>query len=166
MKKIAVCLLLLLATDFGFGRYVLPWSYQQMFDQADLVVIAKPISTKDTSENGKLVSVSNFDVVGLSTEFETALVLKGDRMLKEFVLHHYRLRDETQKPGNSPDLVTFTYYLRQPDRYLGPCYLLFLRKERDGRYAPVSGQTDPAWFSVLKLPGGATMRELKPGVSP
>ena len=31
--------------------------------------------------------------------------------------------------------------------------LLFLKKEADGRYAPVCGQNDPGLFSVLRLEG-------------
>src|SRR5260221_611500 len=32
-------------------------------------------------------------------------------------------------------------------------YLLFLKKEADGKYAPVCGQNDPGLFSVLRLEG-------------
>jgi hypothetical protein len=31
-------------------------------------------------------------------------------------------------------------------------YLLFLVRERDGRYAPTGGQTDPGHKAVLKVP--------------
>ena len=34
-------------------------------------------------------------------------------------------------------------------------FILFLKLESDGRYAPVSGQTDPALFDVVKLNGMA-----------
>jgi len=36
-----------------------------------------------------------------------------------------------------------------------PCYLMFLVAEPDGRHAPVTGQTDPATFSILEARGFA-----------
>ena len=38
---------------FGRLRLVKGWSYQEMFDQADLVVVAKPVSTTNTTETGR-----------------------------------------------------------------------------------------------------------------
>ncbi|HYK23177.1 MAG TPA: hypothetical protein VEU75_00775, partial [Candidatus Acidoferrum sp.] len=68
--------------------------------------------------------------------------------LATFQLHHYRFRSEDDRlAANSPNLV-------EPSGQ-HQVFLLFLVKERDGRYAPVTGQTDPATFSVLELKGGA-----------
>jgi hypothetical protein len=49
---------------------------------------------------------------------------------------------------NGPNLATF-----DPGQHHR--FLLFLRREADGRYCPVSGQTDPTLFSVVKLEGVA-----------
>ena len=35
-----------------------------------------------------------------------------------------------------------------------PDFLMFLTKEKDGRYVPVTGQVDPALFSVIELKSG------------
>jgi hypothetical protein len=87
-------------------------------------------------------------VVGLSTEFEISVVMKGDKSAKKATLHHYRLADPKELMMNGPNLVSFG-----PKEHAR--FLLFLHREADGRYAPVSGQTDPSLFSVLKLDGMA-----------
>ncbi len=146
MKKILVLLLFLATHTVVTARVVRTWSYQEMFDQADLVVIAKPISTKDAEEKGRFADFSApYEVVAVSTEFEARVVMKGDKATTKFVLEHYRLAN----PGtvvNGPSFVAFDSKAHQS-------FLLFLKKEADGRYTPVTGQRDPALFSVIKLEG-------------
>jgi hypothetical protein len=120
-------------------------SYQEMFDKADLIVIAKPVSTAATTERTMLMP-GKFHVIGISTDFETRVVFKGDKKVKIFVLHHYKLDPDIEKLViiNGPRLV---------DINLGKdkAFLLFLIKETDGRYAPVSGQIGPWGLSVIEL---------------
>jgi hypothetical protein len=121
-------------------------TYQQMYDKADLVVIAKPLSDKDTQERTMLPGWEYIHVVGVNTEFEVRLVLKGNEKVRKLVLHHYKI-DDTLEPlpiADGPTLARFG-----PTEHNG--YLLFLIKQPDGRYAPASGQVDPAAFSVIKL---------------
>lgn len=131
------------------ARIVKPWTYQEMFDKADLVVIAEVLSTKDTEERSALQDLEpHVDVIGIVTDFKSRLTLKGSQNVKTFQLHHYRFQSEDDKlAANSPDLVELSGQ-RQ-------VFLLFLVKERNGRYAPVTGQTDPASFAVLELKGAA-----------
>lgn len=131
------------------ARITQAWTYQEMFDKADLVVIAQVLSTKDTGEQSALQDVEpHVAVIGIITDFKSSLILKGPRNLATFQLHHYRFRSEDDRlAANSPNLV-------EPSGQ-HQVFLLFLVKERDGRYAPVTGQTDPATFSVLELKGGA-----------
>jgi hypothetical protein len=49
---------------------------------------------------------------------------------------------------NGPELLSF-------ESKGSTLYLLFLVRERDGRYAPVTGQTDPALYSVIRLQSDA-----------
>ena len=128
------------------ARFTKGWRYQEMFDKADLVVIARRVTTRDTEERATILA---HDVIGVLTDFNAYLVLKGDKNAKTFQLHHYRLASDSDKSTtvNGPSLVEFSGE--------HPSFLLFLTKERDGRYAPVSGQEDPADFSVLELKGGA-----------
>lgn len=131
----------------AYGRPMRAWSYQEMNDQADLVVIAKPISATNTTETSVLPNTSpGVRVVGVETEFEVRLVMKGNRSLKTLVLHHYRLANPEEHLFDGPAL--FSFDPKQSNRFL-----LFLHRDSDGRYSPVSGQTDPAMISVLKLEG-------------
>jgi hypothetical protein len=83
-------------------------------------------------------------VIGVVSEFKTSLVLKGPRDSTTFQLHHYRFASaDDQLAANSPDLI------RLSEGHFP--FLMFLVKEPDGRYAPVTGQTDPASRSVIEL---------------
>lgn len=120
-----------------------------MNDQADLVVIAKPVITTNTTEKATLPGISpNIPVIGNETRFEVRLVLKGDKNLKTIVLHHYQLANPNQPLLNGPMLAEF-----DPKQHYS--FLLFLRRDTDGRYSPVTGQTDPALFSIIRLEGSA-----------
>ena len=132
----------------AFARITKAWTYQELFEAAEFVVIAKAVSTRDTDERTVLGDVEPpVSVIGLVTEFETRVILKGPPDITTFKLHHYR---HSSPDGdlwvNAPNFV-------RPARH-GERYLLFLTKERDGQYAPAGGQIDPAMLSVLELPGG------------
>jgi len=149
MKTIITGFLILAAALLAQAREMRSWSYQELYDQADLVVIAKPISTQDASEKAVLPNISpDVHVVGLSTEFAISVVMKGDRSLKKCVLHHFRLANPKEMMINGPMLTSF-----DPKQHTR--FLLFLHREAEGRSAPVSGQTDPRVFSVQKLEGAA-----------
>lgn len=147
-KKLLTSFLIL---TFGFApdggaRITKGWRYQEMFDKADLVVIARRVTSNDTDERSTILTHA---VIGVLTDFNTYLVLKGDKTIKTFQLHHYRLASDSDKVtiANGPNLIAFDWE--------HPSFLLFLTKQPDGRYAPVSGQEDSADFSVLELRGGA-----------
>jgi hypothetical protein len=122
-----------------------------MFDKSDLVTIAQSVSTKDTDERSVLLD--NIKVVGVTTDFKAALILKGPKDIRVFKLHHYRLESRSdENVVNRPNLI--------PTAQPGPqhrAFLLFLTKEPDGRYAPVTGQTDPVTLSVLELTGAGAI---------
>ena len=147
MKTIIAVFLILSTALLAQARLMKSWSYQELYDQSDLVVIAKPVSTQETTEKATLPNISpDVHVVGLSTEFDISLVMKGDKSAKKAALHHYRLADPKQLMMNGPSLAAF-----DPKEHTR--FLLFLHREADGRYSPVSGQTDPTLFSVVKLEG-------------
>ena len=149
MKTITIAILILATTLLAQARLVSSWTYQQLFDQADLVVIAKPVATQDTSEQSVLPNIApDVHVVGLSTDFDVSVVMKGDKGTKKFVLHHYRLTNPKELMLNGPNLASF-----DPKAYSR--FLLFLHRESDGRYSPVCGQTDPAINSIFKIDGVA-----------
>jgi hypothetical protein len=159
MRRIALrgiplvfCLLALRAPNLH-ARIIRHWSIQELFDKSDLVVIATPAATGDTREQIDLPGIKQVTpdnktigvpAIGVETRFRIAGVLKGDKRLKEFTLHHYREKDLSGTAFNGPNLLFF-------DPGEKGQFLVFLRREADGRYAPTSGQTDPALYSVRSL---------------
>ena len=139
--------LLLISTGFVGARPIQLWPYQELVDKSDLIVIAKPVSTHDTPERTVSLaagqSFGDWAFLGLSTEFDVSLVIKGDKSLKTIVLHHFRFEktDEHVVLMDGPGLVSF-------DPAKMKSWLLFLKKEADGRFAPVNGQIDPNLYAV------------------
>ena len=149
MKTTITVLLTMAVALLAHGRPSRAWSFQELTDRVDLVVIAKPISTTNTTEHWVLPNTSpGVRVVGVNTEFEVLVALKGDKSLKTLVLHHCRLANPEEHLFNGPGLVSFDP--KQPNRFL-----LFLHKDPDGRYSPVAGQTDASSVSVYKLEGAS-----------
>lgn len=150
--RILLCFVLLLSgRGFVAARIVEAWTYREMFEKADLVAIAQAVSTKDTDERSLLLD--DIKVIGVTTAFKTALIFKGPKDITAFNLHHFRLESgSVENMVNGPNLV--------PTARPGPqhrAFLLFLKKEPDGRYAPVTGQTDPAVLSVIELTGAGAI---------
>jgi hypothetical protein len=148
LMRYLLALILLFATPFlAEARISQFWSYQDLDDRADLVVIGLVTSITDTTEATVLPYLHpDVHVIGESTEFRIGVVLKGDHNLQSCVLHHYRLANPGGVGLNGPALVSFDSKARGH-------YLLFLTHEADGRYAPVAGQVDSA-KSIFKLESG------------
>jgi hypothetical protein len=149
MNKALLAMLVTFGPLMLEARIMPSWTYQQMYDKADLVVIADVRSTTETGEQIVLKDVQpNVPVLGVATVFEARLVIKGKKGLRTFRLHHYKFRSEDDKlAADSPSL------LESPQRHQK--YLLFLIREADGQYAPVTGQTDAAMFCVIELKSSA-----------
>ena len=113
--------------------------FDELAKKSDVIVIAEDIGVRDLSETSVLPNIQpDIKVVGVETTFKSVTILKGE-IPNTFVLHHYRL-PTAQGHGhltmiNGPGLVMF---LGNQQRYI-----MFLKKESDGRYSPGSGQTDP-----------------------
>jgi hypothetical protein len=142
--KCIFTLFLLVIPGLATAQLVYDWSYQEMFEKADVVAIARPLSTSDTKE--RTIQSGDFHVIGVNTQFEIDLVVKGRKEIKNLVVHHYRHEEHKVAILNAPQVVVFNASPRD-------MYLMFLVKESDGRYAPVSGQSDPSRaFVILKSP--------------
>ncbi len=141
MKKLLfTSVFLALASDCG-ARPVAYWPYEKLTKEADLLVIATPTRTVDTGEKMNLPGVArnNKPIAGLgvNTTFKVLAVLKGEQDLKSFVLFHLREAEPEEMAPNAPMLVSF-------DPKKNKRYLLFLKREADGRFSSLCGQTDPA----------------------
>lgn len=151
VAPIAAILLSLIAPRPVAGRLHYAWSYQELFDKSDFVVIAKVSdATHDTAERSNLPDVKPPDslpVIGVATQFQTRLVLKGTKV-ERFILHHCRLVESEIAIINGPSFMSFD------PKKTSQVYLLFLIRDPDGRFAPVAGQTDLD-ISVVELKGTA-----------
>jgi hypothetical protein len=133
-----------------FGYTLTPWSYKELFAKSDFVVIASPLTRpRDTNERMSFPVSPPMPVIGVSTEFKTLLVLKGSKR-QRFILHHYR---EARKADPNKVIIGGPPL---PDFASDKRYLLFLVREADGRFAPVSEQRDASGISVQEL-GGITV---------
>jgi hypothetical protein len=131
------------------GRLVQIMSDEEMRKRADLVAVARPVSTRDTAEVTVLTNIGRqMRVLGRETKFQVQRVEKGDTNLTEFVLHHCRLADPGLLSINGPEFLNFA------GRRTNDSFLVYLVLEGHGRFAPVSGQTDPA-PSVVYVSKGA-----------
>ena len=137
------------------GRIMRAWSYDELRNEADLIVVATPSDVKETAEKALPDELTMVDKdgkptklvwAGIETTFEVLTVLKGETTLKPSVFHHYQIH-QTGIVINGPMLVSFDP--KQKKRFL-----LFVKREAGGRYVAVSGQTDPA-IAVKELGGRA-----------
>jgi hypothetical protein len=131
------------------ARLARHWSYNEMFEQSDFVVIGRVTSSNKSEERTTLPDYTPaLNVVGMITKFQTCLVLKGSKDIKSFDLHHYAYasQDDEDAMSNTPFLIKI-----RPGQQA--TFLLFLTRTDNGVYIPVTGQTDPAFLSVLELQG-------------
>lgn len=127
----------------AFARPVPFRNYDQLTAEAELVVIASPTAVRELPERSDLPSIAPaLRAIGMETTFEVSALLKGEirgtpgGKPKTLVLHHYRLPASAAPIPNGPGLVSFDPKERKQ-------YLMFLKRDPDGRYQALSGQTDP-----------------------
>ena len=160
MTRLFSLLLLLAVPHLASGGIETIWSYRQLLDNADLVVIGKPLSTTETKERADFNRLvlgpranlplphrdpdhDTIPLIGLETKFDVQAVLKGNRKLRNFVVHHYRLaQPEIPIIPDAPAFLAFD---------IGTSYLLFLVKQSDGRYGPASDQQNPGRTCAFRL---------------
>jgi hypothetical protein len=140
---LSVLALAIAGTLPALARPVAFRNYDQLTAEAELVVIATPTAVRETPERTNLPFLAPpLKAIGVETTFEVSALLKGELpdvpagKPRRLVLHHYRLPASTAPIPNGPGLVSFDPAARKQ-------YLMFLKREPDGRYQALSGQTDP-----------------------
>ena len=128
-KAVLTICILVLWLQPCLGRPVRMWGYDELWEKADLVVIAKPVATKDLDDERKLAGTS---VVGQETTFEVTVCMKGklaeadEGKKPTFKLYHYRLDDSVTGVTNGPLLL----HLPKDDKSQ---YLMFLKRTDKGK---------------------------------
>ena len=158
--------ILLLPFSNLWARRVEDWPYQKLLEQSHLVVIASVQTSVATSEKWQEKYFAPERFTALKTTFRVNAVLKGSATETIDVLH-FKYSDKKTPYQDGPTLVSFdkeaiVIMMRKDDKSQkhdsAPSHvqsqvtdhLLFLKKTENGRYEPVSGQTDPS-FSVRTL---------------
>ena len=133
MKRYIIFLIIFCISSSSSARLVRSYTYDELKESSDLVVIATPTKVNQLSERTALPNMSTVIGSGVETTFTVFSVLKGDNKLKSFILHHYSVSGFLI---NGPSLVSFNVQNKKT-------YILFLKRSVGGRYVAVSGQTDP-----------------------
>ena len=113
------------------------WSYEDLWKEADLVVVGTVKSTGDASPNGQYTRSD--DHVEVHTTFRVVAKLKGDAERATATVSHYRYhRPEVAEVEvvDGPAFIRFD--AKSKDEYL-----LFLKLGAGGHWEPVSGQFSP-----------------------
>lgn len=146
LRYTCVAVLALLVHGWTASARLMPLSDDDvgtLAHKADVVMIGRVLAVRETAEEATLSDISpEVKVRGVETTFFAESVLKGDLTSHVIVLHHY---DSSALFQNGPLLVRFA---ASSHRH----YLLFLKREADGRYAPAAGQTDAA-ISIRRVLG-------------
>jgi hypothetical protein len=153
---VTVAVALILVAPAILARQIEQWSYERLFKEADVIVIAKPESVADVDVKPKDARMQR-DFLGRVTTFSVVSTIKGDAKGKTIDVLHFRMR-EGMGSANGPLLISFhTKPVRIEGKAGGnnntpvtafvmelgpPEYLLFLKAGQDGRFEPVSGQYD------------------------
>jgi len=139
---VLVTLLTLVLTGVVGARLARMWSDKELLDKSELAVIATPTTAHDTKERGGMPGFEAQPIIGVETTFAVVAILKGDPTTKQVILHHYRAN--RVQTINAPTFLSFDTKNRHNFR-------LYIVREADGRYAPVTGQIDPG-LSVREEP--------------
>lgn len=142
MKRRVIFLAVLCITLLGQNsdsRLAEGWPYDRLSRESKLIVIAVPYKQEKIDETAMLPNIyPEIEVKGILTTFVVLRVLKGNLDNKTFVLHHFYLENPPQVSlKNGPMLASFDLGKKH-------AYLMFLKKEPEGRFVAMSGQTDPA----------------------
>lgn len=130
----------LVAGALADARITRDWPYKDLFEQADLVVMAEATAITPTKDQLNEKFWDGEGWFGQNGQFAIKHILKGKEEAKKIDVLHFRT--DNQYP-NGPQLAKFR---------LKNEYLLFLKSRTDGRYEPLSGQIDPVlsmrWIST------------------
>jgi hypothetical protein len=144
MKKRTHILILLLGFSISaFARLFHVWTEAEMRKASDLIVIGKVSQVEDIDETNTVLW-PGYKFRGVKATFAVSQVLKGDFTNHTVVLHYYRFDPPHFSPINGPDFIE----LAAGDTNQ---FLLYLVPDGVSRFAPVSGQLDPAMDAVRVL---------------
>jgi len=145
---IMTALFLIASTGAAHARYIPHVDFQDFLRKADVVVIAKPITNEIVRAGVKLESYAAIELV---TTFKVEVVFKGPADLAQVGLYHYDLDwKKVTRIANPPRLLEFPIGDLSNQSYVDYSYLLFLKRDSEGRLIPLLGHGE-AGYSVFTL---------------
>lgn len=136
MKPLVLGMAAMLAVLFAFeveARPARAWKDVELWNEAEIVVLATPQSTKDVAIAGESRPEYWIDV---ETTLDVQAVLKG-KADDKIIFRHARYAGGVMAVPNGPSFVMLDPAKRQQ-------FLLFLKRGKDGALEPLSGQMDAA----------------------
>ena len=136
------------------ARLIKVWNYDKLLKEADLVVLAVAVRTEKADYEPPDHSWPR-ELVAQNTTLKVRGTLKGKAEGENIKVLHFKFGEykkgfEHDGIFDGPNFVEFrvgpvTKGTGKEKRIITPAqeYLLFLKKTKDGRYEPVSGQVDP-----------------------
>lgn len=158
-SMVGACFVLCAAGSATLARPIETWTYQKLWNDADLVCVAHVKASK-------LVANDDFEpdyLEKIESRLTVDVIMKGDRSLKEVTVVYYRYKKGVNGIGNGPsfafgdDEMRFGEKSDQDEKRDRP-FLLFLKPVAGGRFKPVSGDMD-AGFSVSPVNGRAFLSD-------
>ncbi len=159
LPALGLSLLLGVAISPSVARPVRDWTQQELFDEADTVVVATSSEPRKTENSDAFLPEylqqyeSELDVESVLKSKEGEPVIQDKAKKKGIKFVHFRYRADLKSTlGNGPSFAVMgtaavSVAHGAPTK---PQYLLYLRKRKDGRYEPVSGNMDPV-DSIVRL---------------
>jgi hypothetical protein len=119
---------------------MVPQSYSNMFERADVVVIATPLSTQKSKTELALEvkqpkSVTDL-ITTVNTEFQVAYVLKGTLDTKTIHFLHLNLKEKKAPRGMVFGAVGTFFVDFETKENKRQSFILFMKKRKDGTYYP------------------------------
>lgn len=133
------------------GRITKLWTYDDLFAQSDAIVIGKLVSNERV-DNAAPKELSNVPLIAEKVTFQIISTIKGEGA-KTLSFINYRLMPN-KIVMNGPNLMTFRKDAvkvdfvhkdnldKEPGSIPAPYYIIFLYKESDGNFRPVTGFYD------------------------
>jgi len=140
IHTLAVLMLFVLCPRLASAYEIAPQTYSNMFQRADVVVIATPLSTQEstaelTLEVKQPKSVTDL-ITTVDTEFQVAYVLKGSLNTNTLHLLHLNLK-EKKRPGGMIFGAVGTFFVDfETKGSKRQSFILFMKKRNDGTYCP------------------------------
>jgi hypothetical protein len=152
--RILICLLILSFHSLAHARFAPRYSFEELMQRSDLVVIIEHESTRETEERDEAHGGT-----GRLTAAKVLTTLKGECNDARISIRHLHYEPTPNSPNavefpGSPGPITLkkgtmTFFVHPPWRYIA-----FLKQDRDGTYVPSVDAFDSALCFISLVESG------------